>query len=101
MLHLCVSGPVYVLDDVEVVLTNREVHFTFTTCIYFCSRNLLRIMVKINSAKSISEIREISIIGVRKRCMRLFRDMYGIKEYYIQKFNINIFFLPFPFPSRT
>ena len=47
MLHLCVSGPVYVLDDVEVVLTNREVHFTFTTCIYFCSRNLLRIMVKI------------------------------------------------------
>ena len=61
MLHLCVSGPVYVLDDVEVVLTNREVHFTFTTCIYFCSRNLLRIMVKINSAKSISEIREISI----------------------------------------
>ena len=62
MLHLCVSGPVYVLDDVEVVLTNREVHFTFTTCIYFCSRNLLRIMVKINSAKSISEIREISII---------------------------------------
>ena len=62
MLHLCVSGPVYVLDDVEVVLTNREVHFTFTTCIYFCSRNLLRIMVKINSAKSISEIREISMI---------------------------------------
>ena len=64
MLHLCVSGPVYVLDDVEVVLTNREVHFTFTTCIYFCSRNLLRIMVKINSAKSISEIREISIIYI-------------------------------------
>ena len=62
MLHLCVSGPVYVLDDVEVVLTNRKVHFTFTTCIYFCSRNLLRIMVKINSAKSISEIREISIM---------------------------------------
>ena len=70
MLHLCVSGPVYVLDDVEVVLTNREVHFTFTTCIYFCSRNLLRIMVKINSAKSISEIREISIMSLWK-CVRV------------------------------
>ena len=53
MLHLCVSGPVYVLDDVEVVLTNREVHFTFTTCIYFCSRNLLRIMVKIKVDKMV------------------------------------------------